>query len=140
MGCIPIGGGGFACSRTGPKACSSCSVLTRRPKLCDFPLAGAKAGKTCDRALCDGCATSIGPNRDYCPAHARQSKTSGVAAPVLSSAAGGAPPASREAGAPEEPPTFIAIVAQSVEQPTCKAQARGSIPLDSSGSDDEGES
>lgn len=74
MACTPIGGGGFSCSRTESKICSSCAGFTRRPKLCDFPLAGTKAGQTCDRVLCDGCASNVGPNRDYCQAHARQSK------------------------------------------------------------------
>jgi hypothetical protein len=44
-------------------------------KLCDFPLSGAKAGKTCDAPMCDRCATSVGPNLDYCPPHTRYSET-----------------------------------------------------------------
>ena len=35
------------------KPCVTCGKPSTR--LCDFPLAGRKAGKTCDRPLCDGC-------------------------------------------------------------------------------------
>lgn len=78
---------GFVCSRgQRRKACSECKV---RPAtlLCDFPLSGRKAGKTCDRALCRRCAievksvprlpelafgTKLEPDTmDLCPAHAR---------------------------------------------------------------------
>lgn len=41
---------------------------------CDFQLRGAKAGKTCDRWLCEGCRVSQGAERDYCLAHARMGK------------------------------------------------------------------
>lgn len=36
--------------------------------LCDFPVG---EGKTCDRPMCKRHATSVGPDRDYCPAHAQ---------------------------------------------------------------------
>jgi hypothetical protein len=40
-------------------------------RLCDFPLLGKKAGKTCDAKVCRDHATSVGTDLDYCPAHAR---------------------------------------------------------------------
>ncbi len=67
---MPNGVVAFVCGR-GPRR--KCSVCKRRPAtlLCDFPLRGAKAGATCDRALCPSCAVAVGADRDYCPAHAR---------------------------------------------------------------------
>lgn len=67
---LPGGGSAIVCGRgLRPKACSVCG----RPssKLCDFPLKGEKAGKTCDRPLCDKCAVHRDPDTDFCPAHAR---------------------------------------------------------------------
>ncbi len=71
---VDIGGGSYAivCRRGNrPKPCSICG----RPgsKLCDFPLTGPKAGKTCDRSLCAKCAVNVGPELDYCPTHGRMS-------------------------------------------------------------------
>ena len=62
-----------------------CAVCKRAEatKLCDFPLSGRKAGKTCDRKLCDACAavqpvavlptpgSTVDDTIDYCPAHHR---------------------------------------------------------------------
>jgi hypothetical protein len=60
-----------------------CSRGHRRPKCqepgcaapgafqCDFPLAGRKVGKTCDRHVCAAHRVPQGPDRDYCPTHAR---------------------------------------------------------------------
>ncbi len=74
---IDLGGGavGIICSRGARrKTCSACK-RNRATKLCDFPLAGSKAGKTCDRDLCDACATTTREpgatdTTDLCPAHA----------------------------------------------------------------------
>jgi hypothetical protein len=54
----------FMCTRGRSKPCATCG----RPstKLCDFPLGN---GKTCDAAICDGCATGVGMGLDYCPKH-----------------------------------------------------------------------
>ena len=49
--------------------CSQCS--TPHTKLCDFPLTGPKAGKTCDAKLCDAHAVATGNGLDHCPPHAR---------------------------------------------------------------------
>src|SRR3990167_2536674 len=71
---------GIACSRgtraarCGTPDCNAASVA-----LCDYPLAGRKAGKTCDRRMCTKCRTSVGKNVDHCPAHARAAaKSSGA--------------------------------------------------------------
>jgi len=37
-------------------------------KLCDFELHG---GRTCDAKLCARHATTVGPERDFCPPHAK---------------------------------------------------------------------
>lgn len=61
----------FICrrGRHRPAPCVVCGKESS--KLCDFPLRGAKAGKTCDRALCARCAVNQpGKDRDFCPTHA----------------------------------------------------------------------
>ncbi len=66
---------GIACSRGSHAApCSAPGCGRSHTKLCDFPLKGAKAGKTCDAKLCDRCAVRVGKDTDYCPAHARVAK------------------------------------------------------------------
>jgi hypothetical protein len=64
---------GWACTRgQRAKPCRQCG----RPstKLCDYPLRGAKAGKTCDVPMCSRCATTVGRSGsdtiDYCRVHA----------------------------------------------------------------------
>lgn len=61
---------GIICTR-GPKPRCQCCERNVATLLCDFPLKGAKEGKTCDRRMCDRCAQNAGPDTDYCPAHAR---------------------------------------------------------------------
>lgn len=79
MPCDPLdlGNGAVAiiCSRgKRGKVCSACK-RNQATLLCDFPLTGAKMGKTCDRDLCRSCAKSV-PRTDgkdtvdMCPAHA----------------------------------------------------------------------
>lgn len=64
---------GWACSRDQRQPrCAVCGAPST--KLCDQPLTGPKAGKTCDRPLCARCAVHVGPDRDLCPAHARLEK------------------------------------------------------------------
>ena len=77
MPCTPIPGGGFVCSR-GTRRCSVPGCAARMAaKLCDYPVKRADrmgrvvAGATCDAALCAAHAVSVGPDRDYCPPHAR---------------------------------------------------------------------
>lgn len=67
---LPGGGTAIVCGpRTRTKTCVVCG-RRQSSKLCDFPLRGAKAGKTCDRPLCERCAVHSEPDTDYCPTHA----------------------------------------------------------------------
>lgn len=61
---------GFMCSR-GPRKVTRCKCGRPSTLLCDQPLTGPKTGKTCDRPLCERCATEVGPDRHLCPAHAK---------------------------------------------------------------------
>lgn len=88
MGCehINLGGGATAiiCRRGYGKTRALCSACKQRvhSKLCDYPLRGRKAGKTCDAKLCEQCAQTqaqqapfpgsiVGDTIDLCPAHAK---------------------------------------------------------------------
>lgn len=74
-------GATFCRGRGRRKNCKACGA--RATKLCDFPLSGAKAGKTCDADICDRCATRIDTDVDYCPPHARLARSdSGGAQPT----------------------------------------------------------
>jgi hypothetical protein len=60
----------IVCSRTDTrKRCVVCQS-SRDLRLCDFPLQGGKAGRTCDRPVCGAHATHEAPDTDYCPSHA----------------------------------------------------------------------
>jgi hypothetical protein len=86
MGCefINHGGGATAiiCSRGQRVAVCSVCKARKSSKLCDYPLRGRKAGKTCDAKLCERCAqqqaqqapfpgSRVGDTIDLCPAHAK---------------------------------------------------------------------
>src|SRR6266404_2980040 len=96
---VNLGDGTVAiiCSRGQRRTrCSTPGCNRQASKLCDFPLAGAKAGKTCDRGLCASCAVNMGEvirlsadprwqshklrmasskdTVDFCPAHAKQTR------------------------------------------------------------------
>jgi len=62
---------GFICSRGPRPKAKRCRCDRSSTLLCDQPLTGPKTGKTCDRPLCERCATEVGPDRHLCPAHAR---------------------------------------------------------------------
>lgn len=86
--CVPLdfgnGATGFMCGTglrdtkpCGEPGCSDPSVA-----LCDWPLAGKRAGRTCSRPLCARHRALQPPNpdgsqRDYCPAHHRLSQAQG---------------------------------------------------------------
>jgi hypothetical protein len=54
------------CTRgTKRQRCHFCNRWSE--KLCDFPT--GKNGKTCDARMCSRCASSVGPDLDYCPRH-----------------------------------------------------------------------
>jgi hypothetical protein len=41
--------------------------------LCDFEIGRTLGGEpiTCDAKFCEGCGRSVGPDKDFCPKHAR---------------------------------------------------------------------
>jgi len=78
MPCKPfdLGNGvtGVVCSRgQRAKRCAIEGCGKPAPYLCDFPLTGAKAGKTCDRPMCESHRRTQGRKGkdtvDYCPSH-----------------------------------------------------------------------
>jgi hypothetical protein len=73
---------GISCTRGESSKCSKCGA--RSTKLCDFPLTGHLKGQTCDRKLCARCAVKMGPNRDFCPAHAELHAKRGTEQPAPS--------------------------------------------------------
>ncbi len=73
---IDLGGGvtAIACTRgERRKTCSTPGCTGPARKLCDFRVTrrNGKTG-TCDRPICDQCATNVGTDRDFCPPHARE--------------------------------------------------------------------
>jgi hypothetical protein len=67
---INLGDGTVAivCSRSRKAAkCQFCQEPHTR--LCDYPVA---PGKTCDAKLCGWHAHRVGPEKDYCPTHAKE--------------------------------------------------------------------
>ncbi|MBA2718952.1 MAG: hypothetical protein H0U52_06895 [Chloroflexi bacterium] len=88
MGCeridLPDGGTAILCSR-GAKSRAKCQFcgLVVHTKLCDFPLLGKKAGKTCSKKMCDRCAAKVGDDRDLCPPHAKAVRDAAVPSSVL---------------------------------------------------------
>ncbi len=71
MAFIDLGNGNWAhinMGRPRRKTCRFCSRTYYDGKLCDYPV----GGKTCDAPMCNGCATRVGPDLDYCPNHKDQ--------------------------------------------------------------------
>jgi hypothetical protein len=78
---IPVPGGVIiACSRgQRRRQCSVPACHGWMVALCDFPLTGRKAGKTCDKPLCPAHRVKQpGENVDYCPAHDALQKAGGL--------------------------------------------------------------
>lgn len=69
MRCTFLGNGMIVCgtSRRQQK-CQVSGCSAHSSKQCDYPM---PKGGTCDRYLCGGHAENVGPELDYCPAHAR---------------------------------------------------------------------
>jgi hypothetical protein len=68
----PVGEGfAIVCSRGRRETCGVAGCRETSVALCDYPLAGAKKGTTCDKRLCRQHRASRGKEIDYCPAHAR---------------------------------------------------------------------
>lgn len=72
--------GTIICRKRGPRICNFCGRFST--KLCDFPIKVGDIGhtRTCDAPMCDACATRVGPNRDYCPNHAKPAVSESEAA------------------------------------------------------------
>jgi hypothetical protein len=52
--------------RSRRKVCRFCKGTYYDGKLCDYGF----GGRTCSAAMCNRCATSVGPDLDHCPTHA----------------------------------------------------------------------
>lgn len=78
MPCKPIRGKDFTaivCTRgRKPAACQEPGCTRPHTKLCDYPVTRRGGPATCDRKICDAHATGVGPDTDYCTAHARAEK------------------------------------------------------------------
>lgn len=68
---LPNGATALVTSDVRLSKCEACGARVEDVVLCDWPLAGKAIGRTCDAQCCRRCARRVGPNRDYCPAHAR---------------------------------------------------------------------
>jgi len=73
---VKLPSGGHAIVRTVARpplsTCKFCGKH-RATKLCDFRVKVGSIGhtRTCDAEMCDVCAHTVGPNRDYCPDHSK---------------------------------------------------------------------
>lgn len=56
------------------RRCDTPGCSGRAVALCDWPLSGPKAGKTCSRAMCAQCRRPQEPEVDYCRTHHDQAK------------------------------------------------------------------
>lgn len=76
MGCTPLPGGGFACSRgSRSKPCKEPGCGRVSVALCDWPLGGPRFGQTCSREMCvTHRHKQPGKNIDFCPVHDRYAK------------------------------------------------------------------
>lgn len=64
-----------ACGRKRRAACQVPNCGRPHEKLCDFQVCAAPSSagaRTCDMKLCRAHAKSVGPDRDFCPAHAER--------------------------------------------------------------------
>jgi len=72
MTCEPFdlegGGRGIVCARSLRTRLVYCECGNVADYECDYP----RGNSTCNRRLCETCATSVGDDRDYCPEHADQ--------------------------------------------------------------------
>jgi hypothetical protein len=70
MACENHGGVIICGRRASPRhSCAFCSRYATHQ--CDFPVTRNGKKGTCDQWMCDRCATSQGPNLDFCPPHER---------------------------------------------------------------------
>lgn len=67
------GGAGFVCVRgQRRKLCGVPSCGRPQVALCDHPVERGGRRGTCDASMCEAHRTRVGPNRDHCPAHAKE--------------------------------------------------------------------
>lgn len=71
---VHLGDGVHALVKVPKQRQTPCSFCHSRPftKLCDFVVSSPQQVthvRTCDRKMCDKCATSVGEDKDYCPNH-----------------------------------------------------------------------
>lgn len=64
---LPGGGRAIVCSSRKRQRCECGKSATL---LCDWKVPDHRSG-TCDRPICRACATSVAPEKDLCPQHAR---------------------------------------------------------------------
>jgi hypothetical protein len=71
MTCTPIslpnGARAIVC---GTRRRQRCKCGRPATLLCDWKLKQPATGRTCDKPLCESCATSPAPDKDLCPEHA----------------------------------------------------------------------
>lgn len=87
-------------------SCSSCGAASSYQ--CDWKLHGKKKGKTCDRHLCERCATVVGENKHLCPPHTREWDRH----PANPKHAPAMPPAPLETPGPEPEPAQLGLFAE----------------------------
>lgn len=100
-------------SRPRTPPCSSCGASSS-PYQCDWKLHGKKKGKTCDRHLCERCATAVGENKHLCPPHLREWERHPANPKNASSAT---PPAPAATSAPDPEPAQLGLFAASSAAP-----------------------
>ena len=62
---------GIACGSRPTRYCQTQGCRRVATIQCDHPVTRKGKAGTCDRWCCRGCAKNVGPDRDYCPPHAR---------------------------------------------------------------------
>jgi hypothetical protein len=70
---IATGPGMFAivCDRTRGSVCQTPGCGRTTEALCDYPVVRKERRVRCDRKLCDRCRVRQGPDKDFCPPHAK---------------------------------------------------------------------
>lgn len=74
MAVVNTGDGGYAIVKAKKHHCQWCPV--RSEFLCDYEI---EPGRTCDKRMCSGHATRIGPEKDFCPDHVANQGTKAMA-------------------------------------------------------------
>lgn len=91
MPCAPAPFNGFICTRGPRRSCKAPGCGKAMAFLCDWPLHGAAAGKTCSFPMCPTHAHQVGPDVHYCPAHGARDRADKAAGAKVQAAALPAP-------------------------------------------------